>query len=125
MKHFCYGEIEKDIDIKMIDDIFNLIISNSTAIPEEFYHYLEKLDLLYTNKIIHDININITMLKDIIYTLYDIYNSRFKNLLLIFRRSTLINLYNICKDAENKTKIDNFIAYYRKSLINQYTENIT
>lgn len=125
MKQFCYGEIEKDIDNKMIDDIFNLIINKSNAIPQEFYCFLEKLDFLYTNKMMQETNFDIQMIKDIIYTLYDIYNSRFKNLLWIFRRSTLINLYNICKDAENKTKIDNFISYYRKSVINQYTENIT
>ena len=42
MKHFCYGEIEKEIDIKMIDDLFNLIINKSTSIPVEFYCCLEK-----------------------------------------------------------------------------------
>ncbi len=121
MKHFCYGE--KDIDIKMIDDIFNLIINKSSAISADFYCCLERLDFLYTPEIIEETNPNIAMIKDIIYTLYEIYNSRFNYLLPLFRRNTLINIYNLCKDAESKKTIDNFLSYYKKSLINKYTEN--
>ena len=36
----------------MIDDLFNLIINKSTTIPNEFYDYLNKLDLLYTKEIL-------------------------------------------------------------------------
>ena len=110
----------------MIDDLFNLIINKSSAIPTEFYSCLEKLDLLYTREIIEKTDLgNNQVLKDIIYTLYEIYNSRFNYLLPLFRRSTILTIYNICKDAESSGNINDFIAYYKKSIINKYTENTT
>lgn len=125
MKHFCYGEIEKEIDIKMIDDLFNLIINKSTTIPNEFYDYLEKLDLLYTKEILEITELkNCQMLKDIVFTIYEIYNSRLDYLLKLFKRSELITLYNICKEEQDKKEISNFIAYYKKSLINKYTAKL-
>ena len=124
MKHTCYGETEKDIE--MIDELFNLIINNDTAISVDFYLILKKLDFIYTKQILEVMTDDgIQVLKDIVFTLYEIYNSRFNYLLPLFRRQTLIDLYNICKDAENRTEINNFIAYYKKSVINKYTENIT
>ena len=39
----------------MIDDLFNLIINKSTEIPAEFYEYLNKLDMLYTQEIIESV----------------------------------------------------------------------
>lgn len=125
MKHFCYGEIEKEIDIKMIDDLFNLIINKSTTIPNEFYDYLEKLDLLYTKEILEITELkNCQMLKDIVFTIYEIYNSRLDYLLKLFKRSELITLYNICKEEQDKKEINDFIAYYKKSLINKYTAKL-
>jgi len=125
LKHFCYGEIEKEIDIKMIDDLFNLIINKSTTIPNEFYDYLEKLDLLYTKEILEITELkNCQMLKDIVFTIYEIYNSRLDYLLKLFKRSELITLYNICKEEQDKKEINDFIAYYKKSLINKYTAKL-
>lgn len=125
MKHFCYGEIEKEIDIKMIDDLFNLIINKSTTIPNEFYDYLDKLDLLYTKEILEITELkNCQMLKDIVFTIYEIYNSRLDYLLKLFKRSELITLYNICKEEQDKKEINDFIAYYKKSLINKYTAKL-
>lgn len=125
MKHFCYGEIEKEIDIKKIDDLFNLIINKSTTIPNEFYDYLEKLDLLYTKEILEITELkNCQMLKDIVFTIYEIYNSRLDYLLKLFKRSELITLYNICKEEQDKKEINDFIAYYKKSLINKYTAKL-
>ena len=107
----------------MIDNIFNLIINKSDKIPEEFYSYLEKLELNYTAKVLEKLNMrNNQMLKDILYTLYDIYNSSFKYLIPKFKRQSLINIYNICKDIQNLSEIDDFIAYYKKSIINKYKE---
>lgn len=120
MKQFCYGEI--DIEKEMMDDLYNLIINKSTIIPAEFYLYLERLELLYTPEIVQNENFNNQLLKEIIYTLYLIYNSRFKYLINCIKRNELVNLYNICKDAEKKEKINNFIAYYERSIINKYTE---
>lgn len=125
MKHFCYGEIEKDIDIKMIDDLFNLIINKSTTIPNEFYNYLDKLDLLYTKEILEITELkNCQMLKDIVFTIYEIYNSRLDYLLTLFKRPELITLYNICKEEQDQKEISDFIAYYKKSLINKYTSKL-
>ena len=125
LKHFCYGEIEKDIDIKMIDDLFNLIINKSSTIPNEFYNYLDKLDLLYTKEILEITELkNCQMLKDIIFTIYEIYKSNFNYLLPLFKRSELIILYDICKNEQDKTEIKDFIAYYKKSIINKYAKQL-
>ncbi len=110
----------------MIDDLFNLIINKDSQIPNEFYEYLEKLDLLYTKEILELTELqNSQMLKEIIYTVYEIYKSRLNYLLSFFKRSDLINLYNICKDEQDKRDIENFIAYYKKSLINKYADKIS
>lgn len=122
MKHFCYGEIDIEKEIEMMDDLYNLIINKSTVIPGEFYMYLERLELLYTPEIVNNKSFNNQMLKEIIYTLYIIYNGRFKYLLGCLQRTTLVTLYNICKEIEQKEEIKNFIAYYERSIINKYTE---
>ena len=109
----------------MIDDLFYLIINKSEKISKEFLGYLEKLDLLYSKEIIETTELkNSQMLKEIIYTLYEIFNSRFKYLVEKFQRDNLIKIYNYCKDEERNKEIQNFIAYYKKSLINKYTENL-
>lgn len=110
----------------MIDDLFNLIITNSPTITAEFYLILKRLEFIYTREILEIMpDDSKRALKDIIFTLYEIYKSKFNYLLTLVRRKTLIDLYNICKDAENRTEISNFIAYYKKSIINKYTENIS
>ena len=109
----------------MIDDLFNLIINKSTQIPEEFYKFLEKIDMLYTKEILEIVELqNSQMLKEIIYTVYEIYKSRCNYLVAFFKRSDLINIYNICKDESDKKDINNFMAYYKKSLINKYADKI-
>lgn len=106
----------------MIDDLFNLIINKSSEISNEFYNHLDKLDLLYTQEILEITELrNCQMLKDIIFTIYKIYNSRFNYILPLLKRSELITLYNLCKDEEDKNNINDFIAYYKKSIINKYT----
>lgn len=106
----------------MIDDLFNLIINKSTEIPNDFYEYLNKLDMLYTQEILEMTELNNSqILKDIIFTVYEIYNSSFNYLLPLLKRSELITLYNLCRDERNKKEIKDFIAYYKKSIINKYT----
>jgi len=61
------------------------------------------------------------MLKDIVFTIYEIYNSRLDYLLDYFKRQELITIYNICKEEQDKKEIKDFIAYYKRSLINKYT----
>ncbi len=109
----------------MIDDLFNLIINKSTEIPAEFYEYLNKLDMLYTQEIIESTALkNFQRLKDIIFTIYEIYKSNFNYLLPLFKRSELIILYDICKNEQDKTEIKDFIAYYKKSIINKYAKQL-
>lgn len=124
MKQFCYGEIDKDTNM-MIDNLFNLIINKSTAIPVKFYDYLKKLDLLYTKEILEITELrNCQMIKEIVFTIYEIYNSRLDYILNLFKRPELITLYNICKEEQDKKEISNFIAYYKKSIINKYTAKL-
>ena len=63
----------------------------------------------------------IQMLKEIIYTLYCLYNSGFKNLLLKVERQELINLYIISKEQS----IGNFYNYYKRTIIKEYSKTNT
>ena len=56
----------------------------------------------------------IDVLKDIIYVLYDLYNSNFQFILQKISREHLIDLY--FQAMENKP--DNLLNYYKKSIIN-------
>ncbi|MDO5555209.1 MAG: helix-turn-helix domain-containing protein [Clostridia bacterium] len=107
---------------KMIDDLFILIINKSNSIPEDFYEVLNKLELLYDNYTISYISTeNQTMIKNIYYVLLELYNSKFDYLLEEFSRESLLNLYRICQDY----KTDDFLQYYKRTLINKYTNNST
>ena len=63
----------------------------------------------------------IQKLKEIIYTLYCLYNSGFKNLLLKVERQELINLYIISKEQS----IGNFYNYYKRTIIKEYSKTNT
>ncbi len=56
----------------------------------------------------------IDMLKNIIYVLYDLYNSGFYSLLQNIKRENLVNLYLIAMDKQ----LNNLLNYYKKSIIN-------
>ena len=100
-----------------IHDLFILIINKDKSISQEFYSILEKLDFLYTEKIIQIMQEDkIKMIADIIYVLYDIYNGMFNSLLLKVKRETLVNLYIIAQEHNPKE----LITYYKKSIINKY-----
>lgn len=100
-----------------IHDLFILIINKDKRISREFYSILEKLDFLYTEKIIQIMQEDkIKMIADIIYVLYDIYNGMFNSLLLKVKRETLVNLYIIAQEHNPKE----LITYYKKSIINKY-----
>lgn len=104
------------------DELFILIINNSFKISEEFYEILEKLELLYTEQILeHMQQDKIQMIKDIIYTLYDLYTGNFVHLLLQVRRENLINLYLLSKEHNP----DDLLNYYKRTIINRYTNNST
>ena len=63
----------------------------------------------------------IQMLKEIIYILYDIYNSSFNNLLSQVKRKSLINLYILAQEHSP----DDLLNYYKRTIINKYTNNST
>ena len=102
-----------------IDDLFILIINNSNKISKEFYSDLKKLEFIYPKKIIDTMEqSNLLKLKEIIYTLFLIYNSSFKNIMYRFERENLVKLYSICKNHNT----DDFFSYYKKSIINKYID---
>ncbi len=104
------------------DDLFNLIINNSFKIQSNFYEVLERLELKYNSQIIKIMKEDtVQMLKDIIYVLYDLYNSEFYNILSKINRKSLINLYTISKEHLP----NDILNYYRRAIINKYTNNST
>lgn len=115
-----YPMVKNDIDNNIninIDDLFNLINNNSPEIPEEFYNLLESLELIYTPKIFMYMQDNgILKLKNIIYTLYQIYNSNLSYLLSKIDRETLIKIYSLSE--ENSP--NNIQSYFKKAVINKY-----
>ena len=106
----------------MIDDLFNLIINKSPKISQNFYELIEKLEFNYTADILKTFQDDkIEMLKIILYTLYQLEIEQFQNILWRVKREELINLYNLCKSYNT----DNFLSYYKKTIINKYTDNTT
>ena len=116
-KNFIHNNIKYNID-----DLFNLIINKSTKIPKSFYNTLNKLELIYTEKVWAIIQEDKKqVIKNIIYVLFEIYNSEFKGLISMFKRDTLINLYFISQEHCP----EDLLNYYKRTLINKYTNNST
>lgn len=102
-----------------IDDLFILIINNSNEIPKEFYSNLRRLEFIYPQKIIDIMeNTNLIKIKEIIYTLFLIYNSNFKNIIFKLNRENLVKLYLTCKDHNT----EDFFNYYKQAIINKYID---
>ncbi len=105
-----------------IDDLFNFIMNNNKKIPTKFYSILDHLEFLYTKEILCIMQKDkVQMLKEIIYILYDLYNSEFCNLLSQVNRETLINLYILAQEHSP----GNLLSYYKRSIINKYSNNST
>lgn len=113
------NKIVKGNNIKSnIDDLFYLIINNSNEIPEEFLAIIGRLEFNYTSYMLQYMNQDkINMVKNIIYVLYDLYNSNFQFILQNVNREHLINLYFIAEDNNP----NNLLNYYKKSIINSST----
>lgn len=114
----------KDNIINNIDEnsLFNLIVNNSFKIPNNFYEILERLDFLYTQNILDIMKQDkIQIIKDIIYVLYDLYNSNLGSLLSKVSRESLLNLYYISQEH----KPDDLFNYYKRCIINKYSNNTT
>ena len=96
-----------------MNNIFNLIISKSDKIPQNLYEIVDKLEFNYTEEIFNTLKDDKKeMLKVILYTLYELEIENFQNILARVKREDLINLYN-------------FLSYYKKTIINKYTDNST
>ncbi len=110
------NEIVKDNNIKYnIDDLFILIINNSGEIPKEFIEIIDRLEFNYEPYMLQYMKQDkINMLKNIIYVLYDLYNSNFQFVLQNLNREHLINLYFLAED----NRPDDLLNYYKKSIIN-------
>ena len=110
----------KDNNIKYnIDDLFYLIINNSDEIPQGFLVIIERLEFNYTSYMLQYMKEDkINMVKNIIYVLYDLYNSNFQFILQNVNRENLVNLYFLAVD----NKPDNLLNYYKKSIINGSTK---
>lgn len=104
------------------DELFNLIINKSFKIPHNFIKILERLELVYTPQILLIMTEDkIEMLKDIIYILYELYNSNFKYILLNVNRESLLNLYTLSTEHNP----GDLLNYYKRTIINKYTNNST
>ncbi len=105
-----------------IDDLFLFIINNSDKISNEFYLIINKLEFNYTTDILSIMQENkIQMIKEIIYTLYSLYNTDFKYILPKINRDELINIYIISKEHNPS----DFLNYYKMAIINKYAKNTT
>ena len=105
-----------------IDVLFYLIINNSFKIPTNFYSIINRLELNYTEDILQIMQPDkIQMLKDIIYVLYDLYNSQFNSLLSQVSRESLLNLYLLSQEHMP----EDLLNYYKRAIINKYTNNST
>ena len=112
---------DNNINIK-IDDLFLFIINNSEKISNEFYSIIKHLEFNYTTDILSIMKEDkIQMIKEIIYTLYSLYNSEFKYILQKVERNELINIYIISKEHMP----NEFLNYYRMAVINKYAKNTT
>ena len=110
---------DNNINIK-IDDLFLFIINNSEKISNEFYSIINHLEFNYTTDILSIMKEDkIQMIKEIIYTLYSLYNTDFKYILPKINRDELINIYIISKEHIPS----DFLNYYKMAIINKYAKN--
>ena len=83
---------------------------------------INKLEFNYTTDILSIMQENkIQMIKEIIYTLYSLYNTDFKYILPKINRDELINIYIISKEHNPS----DFLNYYKMAIINKYAKNTT
>lgn len=105
-----------------IDDFFNLVMNNKYIIPTKFYLILEHLKLIYSKEILSIMpEDKVQMVKEVIYILYELYNSKFTFILSQVNTDSLFNLYLIAQEH----KPNDFFSYYKRSIINKYTYNST
>lgn len=117
-----YKKVQENNIKYNIDDLFSLVQNESEKISKNFLMNLERLEFIFPEEILSIMKKDkIQMIKYIIFTLYDLYNSGFSNLLSIVKRESLINLYILSKEY----KPDDLLNYYKRTIINKYTNNST
>lgn len=106
----------------MIDDLFTLVINKSEKISVKFFELIKQIEFNYEEMTLQMLSQeNLQMIKEIIYVLYSIEKDNFHNVLDKVNRQELIDLYKTCKTFET----DDFLAYYKKSIINKYSDSTT
>lgn len=104
------------------DDLYYIINNKGNEISTEFYKILERLEFIYPKEILITLKPEkVEMLKDIIFTIYMIFESSFTYIISAMKRNDLITLYNIAQEHEP----NDLLNYYRRSIINKYTNNST
>ena len=112
-----YEKVQDNIIKYNKDDLFYFIICKSDKISKEFYFILNKLDFLYTEEMISSMQKDkVKMIQDIIYVLYELYNSNFSSILLSIKRKKLLELYNLSLEHMP----NDLLHYYKKTIINEY-----
>lgn len=90
-------------------------MNDSNEISKEFLAIIDKLEFNYKPYRIEMMNQDkVNMIKNIIYVLYEVYNSNFQFILQNTNREHLINLYFLAED----NRPNNLLDYYKKSIIN-------
>lgn len=131
--------IDNNINNKKIDRLFNYIIDKEKEIPEEFINVeyneiivaLKRYEMYYSKESIEYMSKdNLNKIKDITYIIALIVKNRMFHLSNKVSRDKLIQLYEDCKNRENKyegtdNQIENFINYYYKSVENELTKEVT
>ena len=117
---FTISKLQEKGYIKIIvENNYQRKIYLTDALGYEIYSNLKRLEFIYPKKIINTMEqANLIKLKEIIYTLFLIYNSNFKSIMCKFDREILVNLYLTCKDYNT----DDFFNYYRQAIINKYID---
>ena len=79
---------------------------------------MNRLEFLYTQDILKFMKPDkIQMLKEIIYTLYDLYINKLDFLLAKVSRESLLSLYALAQSNSN----ENSLNYFKKSIINKWS----
>lgn len=122
-----------NININMIDRLFNYILNNKNDFPTEFKNVdfieidklLERYEMKYNSEVIKYISeVNLEKIKYITYAICLIVKDKLQHLNYKVSRDKLIKIYDDCKNKELENKdteleIANFMNYYYKSIVNE------
>ena len=107
------------LGIKLIQtvDRANAILDDLEEKSKEFYELIKKLQFDYTKEMIDTFKLErLKEIKEILYVLHELEKDHLQNILNKVKREELITLYDSCKNYDT----DNFMAYYKKSIINRH-----